>query len=342
MEALRASRAEAAEHTVEAMRAGADVIYQAAFLQFRWPIADLRLPKAEGETFPELSASEPTHPLPRGGTDKSFARDDCGRDTRDPIWYGRADFLRRVEKPSALGDWSYEVVETKLARSTKARAIIQLCFYSELVGEIQGVLPDYMHVVLGGGAQPEKFPVQRYLAYFRKIRRDFEEGYAANAATYPEPVEHCRICAWTTVCDAQWRKDDYLSLVANITRNQRKVLVENRIATVADLGALTLPREPKMEGVGDRALLTIHEQARLQVQGRTEGRHIYDLLAPPEAEKGLCSLPPPSAGDMFLDFEGDAFATEQGLEYLFGVVTLDDDMHQLHGRTRKARRCRSS
>lgn len=39
-------------------------------------------------------------------------------------WGGRADFLVRVDQPSDLGSWSYEVVETKLARSTKARAVI--------------------------------------------------------------------------------------------------------------------------------------------------------------------------------------------------------------------------
>jgi predicted RecB family nuclease len=53
-------------------------------------------------------------------------------------WQGRADFLIRVERPGSLPPWSYEVVETKLARSTKARAIIQLCFYSDLLAEIQG------------------------------------------------------------------------------------------------------------------------------------------------------------------------------------------------------------
>jgi predicted RecB family nuclease len=87
-------------------------------------------------------------------------------------WYGRADFLIRVDKPSELGAFSYEVVETKLARSTKARAIIQLCFYSDLLARIQGVVPDKMHVVLGGGAQPERFFVHRYLAFFRKIQSD--------------------------------------------------------------------------------------------------------------------------------------------------------------------------
>jgi hypothetical protein len=31
------------------------------------------------------------------------------------IWYRRADFLRKVNKPSSLRDWSYEVIDTKLA-----------------------------------------------------------------------------------------------------------------------------------------------------------------------------------------------------------------------------------
>lgn len=269
------SRRDAAARTVEAIRGGADVIYQATFL--------------------------------------------------DDQWYGRADFLLRVDKPSDLGSFSYEVVETKLARSTKVRAIIQLCFYSDLLSRIQGVFPDYMRVVLGGGAKPEEFPVQRYLAFFRKIKRDFVAAQQAQGETYPEPVEHCRICDWSTVCDDQWRKDDHLSLVANITRNQRQALTTYGAATMAGLARLTVPPEPKVDGIKDQAFANIHQQVRLQVQGRQERRNIYELLLPPEPEKGLCSLPAPSSGDIFLDFEGDQFTFESGLEYLFGVLTIASD-----------------
>src|SRR2546423_4540103 len=38
----------------------------------------------------------------------------------DGEWGGRADFVVRVAIPSDLGAWSYEAIETKLARSTKA------------------------------------------------------------------------------------------------------------------------------------------------------------------------------------------------------------------------------
>jgi uncharacterized protein len=80
--------------------------------------------------------------------------------------------------------------------------------------------------------------------------------------------------------------------------------------TVASLARLPVPPEPKVEGIKDQAFANIHQQARLQVQGREERRNIYELLVPPEPEKGLCSLPAPSLGDIFLDFEGDRFTFE--------------------------------
>ena len=66
---------------------------------------------------------------------------------RDP-WRDRADVLRRVAAPSDIGAWSYEAVETKLARETKAGTILQLCLYSDLLTEAQGAEPEHMHVVV--------------------------------------------------------------------------------------------------------------------------------------------------------------------------------------------------
>ena len=41
-------------------------------------------------------------------------------------WFGRADVLRKVAFPSALGAWSYEPYDCKLAHETKAATILQL------------------------------------------------------------------------------------------------------------------------------------------------------------------------------------------------------------------------
>ena len=54
-------------------------------------------------------------------------------------WRGRADFLIRVDEPSpSLGAWSYEVWDTKLARSAKPAAVLQLTFYSQEVAADPG------------------------------------------------------------------------------------------------------------------------------------------------------------------------------------------------------------
>ena len=243
----------------------------------------------------------------------------------DGAWGGRSDFLVRVNKPSALGAWSYEVVETKLARSTKAGALVQLCFYSDLLSRIQGVEPQNMHVVLGGRATPERFPVQRYIAYVRKVRSEFEKAWKLDTKTYPEPVEHCDVCSWSPVCEERWRSDDYLSLVAGVTRNQRKQLGERGVVTVVSLANLALPVRPKIERIGDAALVRIHEQARIQVKGREEGHVLYELLNNEEAERGLAAMPPPSPADVFLDLEANPYVLDSGLEYLIGMLTMRGD-----------------
>ena len=56
----------------------------------------------------------------------------------DGGWRGFADFLLRVEKPSDLGTWSYEALDTKLARSAKPAYILQLLFYNEQLARHPG------------------------------------------------------------------------------------------------------------------------------------------------------------------------------------------------------------
>ena len=63
-------------------------------------------------------------------------------------WPGRPDVLLRVDIPSSLGDWSYEVVDTKLSRDTKGGTVLQLCLYSpDLLVKAQGLTPRWFHVI---------------------------------------------------------------------------------------------------------------------------------------------------------------------------------------------------
>ena len=270
------------------------------------------------ERDPSVAATR-TEEAMRGGADVIYQ----GRlQDEDGLWSGYPDFLLRVDRASRFGDWSYEALDAKLARTAKGEALLQLLLYSDLLSRAQGIDPERMHLALGGtnSEGTTAFRVVEYAAYYRAVRQRFEAHAAAPPETYPEPVSHCNICDWKQSCAQQRRADDHLSLVAGITRGQRRRLVERGVTTMTDLAALRLPMDPRLEGVTAGALTRIREQARLQVQGQRERRHIHELITPVEPDKGLASLPEPSDGDLFFDLEGDAFAADGGFEYLFGVA----------------------
>src|SRR5262245_16707467 len=121
-------------------------------------------------------------------------------------WFGRADLLRRVERPSELGGWSYEPLDTKLSRETRAGAILQLCLYAELLEDTQGLLPERMYVVpRWPDFRTEAYRVADYVAYHRLVRRRLEAAAdeTDGNGTYPDPVPHCDICRWWPRCDKQ-------------------------------------------------------------------------------------------------------------------------------------------
>lgn len=89
------------------------------------------------------------------------------------------------------------------------------------------------------------------------------------------------------------------------------------VMTMRCLAALPLPLPWKPERGSVQSLEKVREQARVQLEGRTQGKVVFETL-PVVADFGLCLLPPPSPGDIFLDFEGDPFVSGGGREFLFG------------------------
>lgn len=234
----------------------------------------------------------------------------------DGRWQGFADFLLRVDVPSDLGPFSYEVADTKLARHAKAAALLQTCAYSSQLEAVQGRPPGRIHIVLGDRTTAS-FRYADYAAYFRAVRARFEAAIAdGSRATYPERVGHCEVCRWSDHCTAQWRTDDHLIFVAGLGRQQATKLVA---AGVPTLTALATTAATHVAGMGDATLGRLALQARLQVQQHDRGAVTYQLLPLEGPDRGLARLPQPSEGDLFFDMEGDPLV-EDGLEYLFGVA----------------------
>src|SRR5664280_935866 len=180
-----AGRIDAEQQTLGAMRAGADVIYQATFY--------------------------------------------------DGQWGGQADFLLRTDRPSDLGDWSYDIADTKLARRLKVPALLQMAAYAERLALLQGVHPEFLTVVTGDGIE-RPWRLADVASYARRARSRLRHCVETRPATEAVPVDHCAQCRWKITCSDLWEGADDLSLVAGMRKDHRQTFISAGISTVADLG----------------------------------------------------------------------------------------------------------
>ena len=229
-------------------------------------------------------------------------------------WSGYADFLERVSRPSRLGAYSYEIIDTKLKRSPDPKHVIQLALYSDLLAEEQGVASEYIHVVLGDRRRVS-LRLADYRSYVGHLRRRLEEFIDSPPPTRPEPVAACELCCWREHCAGEWDRTDNLCLLPGIRKSQRQKLEAAGVATIAGLAAC-ITKVPKL---ADETLARLRVQAKLRTARRAGGAPAF-RLRPFEPGKGLLRLPKPAPGDLFFDMEGDPLI-EDGLEYLFGVYS---------------------
>ncbi|MGZ4662248.1 MAG: TM0106 family RecB-like putative nuclease, partial [Arthrobacter sp.] len=275
---LRAKHAE----SLEALRAGADVVFQAAFFDGRF--------------------------------------------------HGRSDFLVK----QAGG--AYAVYDTKLARHAKVTALLQLAAYGDQLLQA-GLAPDPEVTLILGATVPvagggfdyvrSSHKLAEILPVFRERRDRFlglTDAHRAQSDAVGWGSPGITMCGRCDYCREQVNATDDLLLVARMNSAQRKRLQEQGIFTVKQLAEARLPG-------ANASLLNLQEQARMQsgagpsdgsvsyVKDGEEHRISYRVMP----ENVLGELPPPSAGDIFFDFEGDPLWQESstgvwGLEYLFGVI----------------------
>jgi len=114
-------------------------------------------------------------------------------------WGGWSDFLERVDRPSQLGSFSYEVADTKLKRRPHPKHALQLVLYSDLLAVVQGVAPEFAHVELGDGTRAT-LRLADLSAYARMARSRLESFVADPIPTRPEPSSDCGLCRWADHC----------------------------------------------------------------------------------------------------------------------------------------------
>src|SRR5271156_3859844 len=229
----------------------------------------------------------------------------------DGRFVGFADFLVRH-------DGLYQVSDTKLARSAKVTALLQIAAYADTLSHAGIPVHQEAELILGNGTAvtyrlDELIPV--YREQRARLQRLLDDHYTHGAPVRWED-ENVRACFRCPVCEEQVRAADDLLLVAGMRVTQRAKMIDAGITTVSELAEHAGP----VANLSARSLNTLVAQAKLQIRERDTGTPQFEVADP----QPLTLLPDPDKGDLFFDFEGDPLWTadgvDWGLEYLFGVL----------------------
>lgn len=231
----------------------------------------------------------------------------------DGSFVGFADFI--VRRP----DGRYRVQDSKLARSARVTALLQLAAYAGQLRRIGVEVEDTVELLLGDGSVSEH-RVSEIEPVYRKRRARLLwiiEQHLAEEGPVAWGDPRFTVCGRCDTCDAEIQATRDVLLVAGMRVTQRARLFEAGVFTIDQLAASTGP----IDGVPDGTLDGLREQARLQrdaVEGAPPPIRVFNAPV-------LAVLPHPDAGDIFFDFEGDPLYTEGSgerwnLDYLFGLV----------------------
>lgn len=235
---------------------------------------------------------------------------------------GYADFLVKVPGQSRLGNYHYEVWDSKLAAAVKPYFVVQLCCYADMLESLQGCRPEHIVVALGS-QECIRLATENYFYYYLALKTRFlAEQESFNPDAMPDPADSQSHGRWSAYAEQFLHENDHLSRVANISRSQIKKLNRAGIFTCQQLVQTDMARVP---GLSAEALGKLQAQAAIQKASEGAERPLFQVLPPMAAQNptGLVLLPPHSNLDVFFDIEGFPL-DEGGLEYLWGCTYFDE------------------
>ncbi|GAA2532632.1 TM0106 family RecB-like putative nuclease [Microbacterium mitrae] len=254
----------------------------------------------------------------------AFAHDD---------FIGFADFMVRT-------DVGWLVQDTKLARTARVTALMQLAAYVDQLHRLGVPTDPTVELILGDG-ETSSHRVDDLLPVFELRRERIRQLIADRAVTETQApiawndergdlgVIACGRCA---TCESEVIAHRDLLLVAGMRPVHRRLLRGAGMESIDALAAATTAPE----GMNPDVFASLRLQAQLQLQspagvpspGADADSHAvpqYEVVMAP----ALSSLPRPNPGDIFFDFEGDPLYTEGdgtmwGIDYLFGWVDTSE------------------
>ena len=150
------------------------------------------------------------------------------------ILAGYPDFLEKVEKPSALGDFSYRILDTKLSNTPTAANAVQLIHYSQIAEQIQNTPVDEL-LIIHGDQTRSKIDKSDYKEYYDELLNEYRTFINGSEHTEPYPVPACKNCEFQRQCEEYWTEKDHLARINGIKPYQIARLHEAEIADILAL-----------------------------------------------------------------------------------------------------------
>lgn len=198
---------------------------------------------------------------------------------------GIPDLLRREVGASALGDFHYVVGDIKSSAGARADQVLQVAFYSRLLGRLQGRVPEYGYLSLKDGRE-ERFALAELDPVLDDVLvrvRDLARGDGERERAFL--AFGCRRCHWSELCGATLAEREDLSLLAGMTRGLRTTLEACGVRRVRDLLA------PGVERIVRKAQLEAALVRQLQLAARAfvaqEPLDVHDGPGEPEVETAV-------------------------------------------------------
>lgn len=250
---------------------------------------------------------------------------------------GFADFLRKDD------DGRWRVQDSKLARKARVTALMQLAAYVDQLDRLGIPRSDEVDLILGDSSISTHsvddllplFHVRRARLRALIADRRIPDGAAGAPLAWGDDRGDLQIvaCGRCATCEEQVIAHRDLLMVARMRPVQRARLRASGIETI---DALASASEVPV-GMNADSFETLRAQARLQIRADADGVPTYEVHYAP----AIHTLPLPSQGDIFFDFEGDPLYTEPapvgeahwGIDYLFGWVDNADQYSALWAHT---------
>lgn len=220
----------------------------------------------------------------------------------DGRYLGKPDLMRKVRRPSDLGEWSYEISDIKSSKKIKLEQVMQVTFYSLLLERAQGVRPQKGFIVLGNGRE-QSFLIDDYYWMLLDLLDEADEIRSGERATFYHIDRSCDSCSWSDLCREQAAREEDLSLVFGLHRTHKELLRSRGVTDIRGVAEMDVRALSRTRGLNEAGLTRLKRQAGVMLSGK-----------PVVLEKPALPL---SSCEVYFDMESDPFSET---EYLFGLL----------------------